>query len=241
MNGQKAAALPVAELASRRRGVLGAAFMAAILLHAALLFGFTLDQPRAGVPATRGERGIEVDISSFSASGSAASSAAQAQPAPPRQQEAAPSPVDEVPPEPLPSPVASSIPKRQPTRAKPAPPSAAGAAESGAAVAATEPSLASVLPAKAGDRARPESEIYNPKPVYPLLARQRGQEGETLLRVNVDAAGRVLAVDVERSSGFSLLDDAAVKGVRQWRFTPALRNGVAVAGEVLLPVHFRLQ
>ena len=226
--------------------------MAAVLLHGALLFGFTLEQPRAGVPATRAERGIEVDISSFSTSGSAADSAAQAQPAPARQQEAAPSPADEVSPEPqLPSPelppkpltssVAAPIPKRQPSRAKPASPSAPGAAESGAAVAAMAPGSASDLPGKAGDRAKPESEIYNPKPVYPLLARQRGQEGEALLRVSVDAAGRVLAVDVERSSGFSLLDDAAVKGVRQWRFRPAVRNGVAVAGEVLLPVHFRLQ
>ena len=221
--------MPAADHAGRRR-VLAASFTVAALLHAALLFGFTLEQPRADLPATRAEQGIEVAISSFSISGPAD----PAQPIQLQRQEAAQTPAAEARLEPpLPSPVAAArpMPKKLPPRARPvAQPSAA-----------TEPVPPSARPDTAGDRIKPESEIHNPKPVYPLLARQRGQEGETLLLVSVDAAGRVLAVDVARSSGFSLLDDAAVKGVKQWRFSPAIRNGVAVAGEVLLPVLFRLQ
>lgn len=93
----------------------------------------------------------------------------------------------------------------------------------------------------AGDKARPKGGAYSPKPAYPPLARQRGQEGEAIIRVRVDASGQVVAIFVEKSSGYPLLDDAALKGVTHWRFEPATRNGMAVADEVLVPVLFRLR
>lgn len=81
----------------------------------------------------------------------------------------------------------------------------------------------------------------NPPPTYPRLARERGWQGEVLLRARVSRGGRVLHVQVEESSGYALLDRAAVKAVKSWRFRPAHRGDQAVEAEVRLPVRFQLQ
>lgn len=57
-----------------------------------------------------------------------------------------------------------------------------------------------------------------------------------LVEVNPD--GRVADVRVHQSSGYRVLDDAALRAVRRWRFAAAQRGGVPVAAEVLAPVRF---
>jgi len=86
----------------------------------------------------------------------------------------------------------------------------------------------------------PPSYLYNPAPNYPDLARQRGWTGEVLVRVRVDAAGNVEAVTLERTSGYKILDQSALKRVRTWRFNPARKGPIAVPGEVAVPVRFTL-
>lgn len=78
----------------------------------------------------------------------------------------------------------------------------------------------------------------NPPPEYPVQARRRGIEGTVHLRVSIDAGGDVLAVEVERSSGSRLLDRAAVRGVRRWRFRPGRVAGEAVASQATVGVSF---
>ena len=80
----------------------------------------------------------------------------------------------------------------------------------------------------------------NPTPRYPSAAKRRGMEGLVELRVTVNSHGQPVSVEVKQSSGFQLLDREAIKAIRQWRFQPAQRAGIAVAGEVLVPVHYRL-
>ncbi|MDH5835687.1 energy transducer TonB [Luteimonas kalidii] len=80
-----------------------------------------------------------------------------------------------------------------------------------------------------------------PAPAYPRAALQRQLEGTVLLRVLVGIDGRPLEVQVERSSGHSVLDREAVRHVqRSWRFQPALRDGQAVQAVGLVPIDFRL-
>lgn len=81
----------------------------------------------------------------------------------------------------------------------------------------------------------------NSPPDYPLLARKRGWEGTVVLAVRVLADGRIQGVEVQSSSSYGLLDDAALQAVRQWRFQPGTRGGQAVAMQVLVPVHFVLR
>jgi protein TonB len=81
----------------------------------------------------------------------------------------------------------------------------------------------------------------NPRPPYPSLARRQGWEGTTLLRVQVSPSGKPGAVQVQRTSGRSALDDAALEAVKHWTFVPATQGGNAISGWVTVPIVFRLQ
>jgi periplasmic protein TonB len=82
--------------------------------------------------------------------------------------------------------------------------------------------------------------LNNPPPVYPRISKRLREQGTVLLRVQVDAQGRAITVDVSESSGFARLDDAAQEAVRQWRFIPAQRGGEAISAAVLVPIEFKL-
>jgi len=79
----------------------------------------------------------------------------------------------------------------------------------------------------------------NAPPEFPELARQNGWYGTVLLRLWIDADGRVAEVRVHESSGYGVLDAAAFTAVKRWRGKPARQNGRPVPTEQLLPVVFR--
>jgi protein TonB len=81
----------------------------------------------------------------------------------------------------------------------------------------------------------------NPLPEYPFLARQRHWQGVVWLRVDVSMEGMVEDLRVEQSCGHTILDRAASRTVRQWRFTPARRAGQPTASQVRIPVRFQLE
>jgi protein TonB len=81
----------------------------------------------------------------------------------------------------------------------------------------------------------------NRPPPYPSLARRRGYEGTVLLEVLVTEEGRVGELSVARSSGYKMLDRAALRAVRDWRFEPGTRGGRPMAMAVRIPVRFRLE
>ena len=82
--------------------------------------------------------------------------------------------------------------------------------------------------------------LSNPEPRYPTAARRRHQEGTVLLKVKVTAAGQTAAVTVEHSSGFPLLDDAAVRAVHDWQFQPAQVGDQPVNSDIEVPIRFKL-
>lgn len=96
----------------------------------------------------------------------------------------------------------------------------------------------SVPPAVAGLEQGPDF-AGNPPPEFPELARQNGWYGTVLLKLWIDEEGRVTEVRVEKSSGYGVLDAAAVNAVKRWRGRPARHNARPVATEELLPVVFR--
>lgn len=83
--------------------------------------------------------------------------------------------------------------------------------------------------------------LRNPAPAYPAAARRSGEEGTVTLRVLVSADGLPKRIALERSSGSSALDLAALQGVQHWRFVPARRGDEAREAEVLVPIVFRLE
>jgi len=83
---------------------------------------------------------------------------------------------------------------------------------------------------------------FGPAPTYPRAAIQRRFAGTVLLRIHVDATGHPIEVSIEQSSGFRILDEAALKQVQaRWLFVPAQKNGQATDAWGLLPVKFALE
>ncbi len=63
-------------------------------------------------------------------------------------------------------------------------------------------------------------------------------QGRVVLRLLVLPHGTVDRVNVVVSSGFDVLDRAAVTAASLWRFTPATRDGEPIKAWVLIPVRF---
>ena len=77
--------------------------------------------------------------------------------------------------------------------------------------------------------------------VYPAMAREKGWQGTTLLKVQVLKNGFVGSLEVLRSSGFSILDQSALKGVKEWKFIAAQKDGQPAETFVQIPVTFKLE
>lgn len=71
---------------------------------------------------------------------------------------------------------------------------------------------------------------------YPLEAIQNGWQGEAWVQIFLDADGNVIAARLETSSGYPLLDAAAVNAARSLK--SLLHSGLDSA---ILPVRFRLE
>lgn len=77
--------------------------------------------------------------------------------------------------------------------------------------------------------------IVHPYPEYPYEARAKHFEGRGYFRLHVNTqTGAVEKVVISKSTGHSVLDQAAIRALRQWRFSPGTPK------EISLPVDFRL-
>ncbi len=83
--------------------------------------------------------------------------------------------------------------------------------------------------------------VYMPMPQYPSLALQAGIEGKTVVRMLVDVDGRVIDVQVIKSSGSSLLDESAVSAARNATFTPARQRDRLVRVWVARMIEFKIK
>lgn len=82
--------------------------------------------------------------------------------------------------------------------------------------------------------------LNNSAPAYPPTSRKKREQGVVWLQVHVGVQGELLELKLKTSSGFSRLDDAALRAVKQWRFQPALQHGKPVDAWYDLPVRFSL-
>jgi periplasmic protein TonB len=174
----------------------------------------------------------------------------------PYRELAAPPPLTDKPPPPQ---VAIAQPVAPPSVAVPVPvPDAEAPPEQ---VIASQEELSQTTPAVSGDgdqqlQVAPPDEDALPKfgeyvyveelpevvtkvpPEYPDLARSAGVDGTVNVQALVGKDGRVKDTRVVKS--IPMLDEAALKAVRQWVFKPALSNNKPVAVWVAVPVRFTL-
>lgn len=89
------------------------------------------------------------------------------------------------------------------------------------------------------DDVLPPRATYTPEPEFSEEARRAKFQGTVILKIVINKAGDVVRVRLERALGMGL-DKNAMEGVKQWRFTPATRNGQPVAVEMNIEVAFNL-
>lgn len=82
--------------------------------------------------------------------------------------------------------------------------------------------------------------LRTPSPAYPSSARAKKQQGTIILTASISSTGKIQSLRRSKSSGYAVLDQAAERTVRRWRFAPATKNGVAVAATLRIPIAFRL-
>ncbi|OEE75308.1 ferric siderophore ABC transporter substrate-binding protein [Enterovibrio norvegicus FF-162] len=87
---------------------------------------------------------------------------------------------------------------------------------------------------------RPQFKVRPSQPAYPRMAMRKGMQGNVLIEVWLDEGGKQIKQALVKSSGFDLLDSAAMSAVKKWRFQSHTVNGVALAHRVRIPVRFNL-
>jgi TonB family protein len=95
-------------------------------------------------------------------------------------------------------------------------------------------------PYRPGSGIEPPRLLREVKADFTEDARQRGIAGDVILEIVVRRDGSVGDVKILQGLGGGL-NDRAVQAVRQWRFTPAYRQGAAVDVIVEVAVEFKLR
>jgi TonB family protein len=110
-------------------------------------------------------------------------------------------------------------------------------------------SISSNLPALAVPDAAPEGparvggQIKEPKlvsyrqPIYPTVAKQTHAQGDVVVDTSIDKSGNVVAMKVV--SGPTVLRQAALDALRQWKYQPSTLDGQPVAIQMLVTIKFR--
>jgi TonB family protein len=92
-----------------------------------------------------------------------------------------------------------------------------------------------------GDIASPNL-IFQPKPVFPPGARERGVQGAVRLLGVIGTDGTVTGVYLD--PGYPVVDmafvQAAMESVKQWRYRPAMLNGMPVESITRITVNFSM-
>ena len=145
---------------------------------------------------------------------------------------------------PTPAPTQKEAPKEKtppPSKDKDAPaiPVPAQTPQSSAQSAA--PSSSGVASAPTADADYKAAYLQNPKPPYPPLAFRARIEGKVILIAEVLPDGRAGQVRILESSSNDMLDQSALTTVKQWKFTPARKDGVIITQAVRIPITFSLK
>lgn len=164
-------------------------------------------------------------------------------------------------PKPIPTPVVANTPSVMPARpVAPSPsevaaPAPAHPVQSTQAAQVAQPSPApspvvaapAVSPSTTSHPAQPKTVssgveyLQKPAPIYPAFSRRMQEEGKVVLRVLVNLKGKPEQVEIQKSSGFPRLDEAARQTVlSSYLFKPYSENGQTQSVFVLIPISFQL-
>ncbi|SAL46236.1 TonB-like protein [Caballeronia turbans] len=220
-----------------------AACAAVVIIHAALL-GVALTMHREPLPRPIEAKSITAQLISETPQPAPQPVAVETPPPPKPVPQPVPKPQPKpkvkpkVEPKPTPMPVAeapSQIAAPAPEPTPPAPPQPAPQPAAPAAPAIGKPSM---------DLAAPKNVAHLScniaQPDYPSMSRRRGETGTAVIRLTVGLSGKIENVTLQKSSGSSRLDDAALEAVRGSACSPYKENGEAIRATATVPFVFSL-
>ncbi|MBN2344475.1 MAG: energy transducer TonB [Deltaproteobacteria bacterium] len=76
---------------------------------------------------------------------------------------------------------------------------------------------------------------------YPAALKSKGIEGNVMVLIVIDEAGRVQKVRILKSSGYREFDEAALQAARKEVYSPAFRDGKAVEYNLKYTYRFRMK
>jgi len=82
--------------------------------------------------------------------------------------------------------------------------------------------------------------LNNPAPSYPAISHRLGEQGKVVIRVLISKDGMAQQGDIQQSSGYARLDQAALRAVMGWRYVPGRRDGMAQDMWFNVPINFTL-
>jgi periplasmic protein TonB len=97
-----------------------------------------------------------------------------------------------------------------------------------------------VSTASAGGETRDPIPVQSIRPRYPTSALRNGQEGWVDVQYTVNTDGSVSNVSVVSAEPRHVFDSAAIEALRRAKFSPAMRDGVAVAAQQQKRIEFKL-
>lgn len=139
-----------------------------------------------------------------------------------------------------PAPVASTVTTQniapaqtpEPTTPEVAPP---------ASVTPTTPAIPAIAPPAPVLNVGQPAYASRVEPEYPATARRLHQQGTVTLALFIGMDGTLDKVEIIKSSGHPLLDEAAVEAMKASRFLPASQGKAAVASRAEVSITFRLE
>ena len=108
----------------------------------------------------------------------------------------------------------------------------------GLTVAGNQPA-APAAPLAVGGEVKQAKLISSVQPGYPAMAKQQRVSGAVTIDALIDANGRVTTMKV--LTGPTLLQQAAIDALKQWKYQPATLDGKAVPMHLTVTLQFRLQ
>lgn len=96
-------------------------------------------------------------------------------------------------------------------------------------VAAVASTPAAPAPAKVVLPSSDAEYLNNPKPPYPPMSKRLNEQGNVMVRIYIDSEGSPQKAELQRTSGFERLDQAALAVVMKWRYVPGKRGGLPEA------------
>jgi TonB family protein len=95
-----------------------------------------------------------------------------------------------------------------------------------------------ITPAQEDRVTVPVSVLFKVDPECTKKARAARLGGTVLLSIIVDAEGRAGEIRVVRGLGMGL-DEKAIEALQKWRFSPAMKNSIAVPTRAQVEINFR--